>query len=314
MQDPNLLNNSDTVKINSSSNEKELDKDYDKLFDRNYSRLLSSKVAHYIDKMWFRSELIGWENIPKRNNPERPLIYFTNHSGMAFPWDAMVFAYRFNNARNFEKGMLRAFSSPMLSQSALMNPFTIDGLWNRMGSVDASFENFENLMSNKYEDLLIYPEGIPGIAKGFNKKYQMQEMKTSFLRMSIKYKTDIVPFFCVNGEYINPYSYSSKIVNKIFKLVGIPFFPLGAISPLIVIQPWLFYFGFPAKLKYVLGERIKPYEMVDKNYDDISQDEFKELSERIRGEFQVQMNEAVKKHGKNPWDLKGLIKNMFKKP
>lgn len=284
---------------------------YDKYFDRDYSRALSENIAYYIDKFWFRSELIGWDLLPERNNPDSPLIYFTNHSGMAFPWDAMIFGYRFNIKQAFGHGAVRALSSPMLSQSALMNPFTSDGLWNRMGSIDATFENFESIMKNKHEQVLIYPEGVPGIAKGFNNKYVVQQMKTSFLRMSIKYKTDIIPFFCINGEYINPYSYSSKLVNKLFNLIGIPFFPLGPISIFIVLQPWIFYFGFPAKLKYVLGKRIKPYEMINKPYDEISQQEFAQLAIEVQDLYQKQLDESVKKHGKNPYDFWGLIKNMF---
>ena len=192
-----------------------------------------------------------------------------------------------------------------------MKPFTIPGFWKRNGAVDATFDNFETMMFYEQQNLLVYPEGVPGIGKGFNNRYKLQELKTSFLRMSIKYKTDIIPFFCINGEYLNPYSYDSKAVTRFVNKIGIPFLPLGIITPLILLQPWLFYFAFPANLKYVLGKRIKPYEMVDKEYEDITQDEFKDLSKKIRADWQAQLSDGVKKYGKKPFDLWGLLKKAF---
>ena len=305
-----IKKNADNVEITADLTENQ--KIYDEYVNTEYTKGIIDKVIAPIDKVWFRSKLIGWENIPERNNPGRPLIFATNHSGMAFPWDAMIFAYKHTLMTDYSKDSIRALTSPMLSQSALMNPFTIPKLWWRIGAIDATFFNFETMMFNNSKNLLVYPEGVPGIGKGFNRRYQLQELKTSFLRMSIKYKTDIIPFFCVNGEYINPYSYKSDFVTKVVNAVGIPFLPLGIITPFILLQPWLFYFAFPANLTFVYGKRIKPYEMIDKPYDKISQAEFKELSIKIGIKWQEQLSEGVRKYGKKPWDIKGLFRAMFK--
>jgi hypothetical protein len=116
-----------------------------------------------------------------------------------------------------------------------MNPFTIPNLWKRVGGIDATFLNFETMMYYKDHNILVYPEGVPGIGKGFDKKYQLQEFKTSFLRMSVKYKTDIIGISTINGEYINPWAYSSKFINRMMNKIGIPFLPLGFITPFILI-------------------------------------------------------------------------------
>ncbi len=284
---------------------------YNEHFDIDYTRGLFH-ILKPISDSWFRSEFIGFENYPERNNPDRPLLFACNHSGMSFPWDAILLGYEINKHFNFNKNAIRALTSPMLSVSALMNPFTLDKLWKIAGGVDATFLNFEAMMYYQDHNLLIYPEGVPGIGKGFNKKYQLQEFKTSFVRMSVKYKTDIVGISTVNGEYINPYAYSSRFINHLANKIGIPFFPIGFVTPFIFLQPWLFYFGFPAKLKFVLGRRYKPYEMIDKPYEEISQEEFKMLAAKIRDAMQEDLEKAVEVHGKHPFSWKDFFKNFFK--
>jgi len=283
-------------------------------YDLDYAKGIVKHVALPINSVWFRAELVGWETLPERNQPDRPLILATNHSGMAFPWDAMIFGSVFNEHTQWGQHSVRALSSPMLSQSNLMNPYAIPFIWKRTGAVDATFLNFETMMHQTECDLLLYPEGVPGIGKGFNKRYQLQELKTSYLRMSIKYKTDIVYFHTVNGEYVNPYSYNSKIVTRIVNAIGIPFLPLGIMTPLILLQPWIFYYGFPAKLTYVMGERVKPYEMIDKPYEEITQAEFKALSEQIRERWQKGLHEAEQKYGRKPFNLKELVKKTKEHP
>ncbi|OQX97149.1 MAG: hypothetical protein B6I20_13280 [Bacteroidetes bacterium 4572_117] len=266
---------------------------YNEFYNLEYTRGLFG-IMEPISKNWFRSEFIGFDDYPERNNQDRPLLFACNHSGMAFPWDAILLGYEINKHFNFNSHSIRALTSPMLSVSALMNPFTLDKLWKIAGGVDATFLNFEAMMYYKDHNLLIYPEGVPGIGKGFNKKYQLQEFKTSFIRMSVKYKTDIVGISTVNGEYINPYAYSSKLINRLVNKIGIPFLPIGLITPLILLQPWIFYFGFPAKLKFVLGRRYKPYEMIDKPYHEISQQEFKSIAAKVRDYMQEDLYEAVR--------------------
>lgn len=256
--------------------------------------------------------------MPVRNKPEVPSIFASNHSGMAFPWDAIILASKVYEMFDYGPDSMRPLASPMLSESFLMNPYQYEDLWKIVGSVDASFLNFETMMLQDEHNLLIYPEGVPGIAKGFNKRYQLQRFSSSFITMSIKYKTDIVPILTVNGEYINPYAYHSTWLNKLVNKLGVPFFPVGFISLFIPLQPWVFYMGFPAKLTYVLGETIKPYEMTDKPIDEISLDEMVEIKEKVRANMQQQLIKAAQKYGKSPYKLGEFfsvnLKNLGKLP
>ncbi|HMY66601.1 MAG TPA: 1-acyl-sn-glycerol-3-phosphate acyltransferase [Leptospiraceae bacterium] len=298
---------------------KENQKIYYEYFDPDFADAILRNVISVLDEYYFRTKFIAPEKLHERNNPERPIIYAGNHSGMAFPWDAIIFVANLykKNANKFQNSV-RALSAPMLSASALMSPFLIENFWKRVGCIDATMENFETMMHQKDWNVLIYPEGVPGIAKGFNNRYKLQQFSTSFLRMSIKYQTDIVFVATVNAEYINPYSYNSRALDKIVQVAGIPFIPVSALTPFIIFQPWLFYFGFPANLTYVVGPRIKPYEMLPKPLEKIRKPELRELRDEVQRQFQVFLDDSVEKYGKDPYDgmeyLKTNLKNLNKVP
>jgi hypothetical protein len=255
-----------------------------------------------INPTYFRPEFIGFDEPIERNNPDHPVIIASNHSGMAFPWDAVVFGCGIFKMKDYQLDKLfRPLASPLLSKTRLMNPFMIDNTWKMCGGIDATYLNFETLMHNKEGNVLIYPEGVPGIGKGFNRKYQLQRLATSFIKMAIKYKTDIVSFSTVNAEYVNPYSYSFAPINNISKKIGIPFFPISIQTLLIFIQPWSFYLSFPAKITFVKGDRIKPYELAGKELEDMTDDEIKDVRDQVGALMQASLTKAVAEHGKKPF-------------
>ncbi len=284
----------------------------DEYFDLEYTKSLIKHVISCLMKCYYRPRFIGFEHMPARNNADVPLIFASNHSGMAFPWDGIILAAGIYEMFDYGPDSFRPLASPMLSESKLMNPFLYDNLWKIVGSVDASFLNFETMMHQNEHNLLIYPEGVPGIAKGFNRRYQFQRFSSSFITMSIKYKTDIVPVLTVNGEYINAYAYKSRIINKLVNMLGVPFFPVGLMSLLLPFQPWVFYMGFPAKLTYVLGTPIKTHEMTDKPLELLSYEEMVEIKEKVCSNMQLQLNEAVEKYGKKPYHLKEFFSINFR--
>jgi len=276
-------------------------------FDLGYTKAIIKNVIVFLSKYYYRPRFIGFKNMPSRNNPDVPLICASNHSGMAFPWDGIILASGIYELFDYGPDSVRPLASPMLSESILMNPYLHDNLWKIVGSVDASFLNFETMMLQNEHNLLIYPEGVPGIGKGFNRRYQLQRFSSSFITMSLKYKTDIVPILTVNGEFINPYAYKSKWLNKLVNLIGVPFFPVGIMSLFLILQPWVFYMGFPAKLTYVLGKTIKPYEMTNKSLEELSYSELVQIKEQVRTEMQRQLSEAVAEYGHKPYHLKEFI-------
>ncbi|MDW7690262.1 hypothetical protein R9C00_24140 [Flammeovirgaceae bacterium SG7u.111] len=284
---------------------------YDEYFDKDFLKELYKHVMDLILRVYFRPEFIGFDTFPKRNRVDCPLIFASNHSGMAFPWDGIVMAAAFFHIAGYGENACRPLTSPMLSQTALMNPFLTKNLWKRVGSIDATTLNFETMMQQTDYNLLIYPEGVPGIGKGFDKKYQLQRFSTSSLRMSLKYKTDIIPVATVNGEYINPLHYSNAFINKLINKIGIPFLPLGYLTIILLLQPWLFYFAMPAKLIYVRGKRIKPYKMLQKPFEEVTREDLEMLRDKVQSIMQAQLDTAVKEYGQKHYKLRELVKKAW---
>lgn len=286
---------------------------FDSKFDAEYMRGLNHEIVEMLN-WYFRPVFVGFDEMPERNNPDHPIIYACNHSGMAFPWDAMIFGAGLFEKHKYELNKLfRALAAPMLSASDLMNPFLLTDLWKRVGAIDATGLNFETMMHYKDSNVLIYPEGVPGIGKGFNRKYQLQTFSTSMIRMSIKYKTDIYGVSCINGEYINPLSYTSRRLNKLVNKIGVPYLPVALQTPLLLVQPWLFYYAFPAKLTYVLGRKYSPYEMVDKRpIEEVSQEEIQAIRDHVQAEMQKDLDKGVEEYGKKPYQWGEFLKSLLK--
>lgn len=299
------------TKIKKSLNNTELDpsrlEEINKHFDFDYLKSMAVNILDPIDRFYFRSRFINFETIPERNNPDSPVIYISNHSGMTFPWDAIIFVGKIFQKNKMQlENSLRALTAPALSASRYMQPYFVDDFWRRVGGVDATLENFDTMMNLKDSNVLIYPEGIAGIGKGFDKKYQLQQFSSSFIRMAIKYKTDIVPVSVVNGEYINPYSYRNDELNKLVNKIGIPFLPVGPITPLVAVQPWIYYFGMPSKLTYYRGKTIKLYEMTDKPIEKLKKKEIHFLRDSVQFQMQTELDLAVETYGKDPYCLEEL--------
>jgi len=283
-------------------------------FDVNFSINLSNKLLKPIDEVYFRSKLIGFDEVVQRSNKDSPLIYASNHSGMAFPWDAIIFISCLAQKYDMNVSLVpRALVAPMLSATPIMSPFVIWNFWKRNGGIDATFLNFETAMQMPESDVLIFPEGVPGIGKGWSRKYQLQRFSSSFIKMSLKYKTDIIPISTINGEYINPFAWNSPFLNRIAQKIGVPFLPLSVQTIFIFLQPWTFFLAFPANLFFVRGKKISPYQWTDKEYDKISHEEFQEIAEKVRLEMQKSLDENVKLYGKKPFKFWEMLKLSFKK-
>ncbi len=287
---------------------------YDEHYDLNFVRSLNEAFFTMVADSYFRPEFIGFDEPLQRNNPERPLILASNHSGMAFPWDAMIFGCGMFKKFNYELPRLfRVLTAPMLSQAPAMHPYTMLHAWKTAGGIDAKYLNFETMMQlpESQGNLLIYPEGVPGIGKGFNRKYKLQRFATSFVRMAIKYRTDIMSYSTVNAEYVAPFMYSSNWVNRLFNKIGVPFMPLGPLT-LLLLFPFAFYLAFPCKMRFVMGRRISPYEWYDKPYEELTDADIKDACERVRGMMQEDLDKAVAEYGKAPYSIGEFFRSMWR--
>jgi hypothetical protein len=66
-------------------------------------------------------------------------------------------------------------------------------------------------------------------------------------------------------------------------------------------------------MHFVKGRRFKPYEMTDKNFEEMTEDEIFEIRDKIQALCQEDLDNAVKTFGKKPYHLKSLVKVIFRK-
>jgi hypothetical protein len=272
-------------------------------FDHDISVAFTRQVVNLLNDVYFRTRLIGFDEWEERNNPDAPLIYVSNHSGMAMPWDAVAFVAALFRKFNYEYDKtLRTLITPFFTRVGLLSLYQIPRVLTRSGGVEATMKNFEASMRLKAGHILIYPEGLRGIGKGFDKRYDLQRVSSSVVRMALKYKTDIVHFASINGEYIHPYAYRSEGLNRIGKrLLGLPFLPLTIMLPLILLQPWVFYMAFPANLTFVRKSRIRWQDLSQTPFEEIEEQEIASIRDQLQDRLQQELHEAEEVYGRSPF-------------
>ncbi len=274
-------------------------------------RMGSGLVGEVVDH-WFRGVLIGAENIPERG----PLIVAPNHSGNAFPHDAVVLdLLLWRHAGLTRAGKFRSVYTPQLAAVWWMRPYGLDNWWRRGGGVDMTFANFDRLLE-RGDRVIYYPEGVPGIGKGFLKRYQLQHFHSSFVALAARHRAPVVPVSVVNAEWVNPTSVTFPWLNDLFrKTIGLPFFPVPTVF-LAALFPFVFYLAFPCRMVFVVGEPIDVRALLaeegETDAEHPDRDAVLRVAERVRRMAQERLDAAVAAHGAKPWDLRGLWKSMKK--
>ena len=275
--------------------------------DFKYLKSFYENVSSDIISYYFRAELIGEENLPSNG----PLILASNHSGNAFPHDSFVLDQLSWRATGFpKKEKIRPLYSPKLAVNWWMRPFGLDNWWRKFGAIDQTYLNFDRTLANDGR-VIYYPEGIPGIGKGFNRRYQLQPFQPSFVKLAARYDVPIIPVYGINAEWINPANLTFRWIDKISsRLIGVPFIPLPLII-LAIIFPFFFYFGFPCNMKFVIGKPISIRDRIrsaaKSDPSDPDREDSEKIASEIRKTMQEELNLLVNKHGKKPYHFRTLI-------
>jgi 1-acyl-sn-glycerol-3-phosphate acyltransferase len=281
-----------------------IDWDYIQSLNRGF---LGEIVDHY-----FRGVAHGLEKLPENG----PVIIAPNHSGNAFPHDAVVLdGLLWRHFGLSRAGKCRSVYTPQLAAVWWMRPYGLDNWWRRGGGVDMTFGNYDALL-RRGDKVVYYPEGVPGIGKGFLKRYQLQHFHSSFVVLAAKHDAPVYPVSVVNAEWVNPTSVTFEWLNALFrKTIGLPFFPIPTVFA-AALFPFIFYLGFPCRMVFVVGDPVDVRALLreegetDPAHPD--RDAVLRVAERIRRISQERLNAAVAEHGEKPWDLKGLWASMRK--
>ncbi|MBJ96010.1 MAG: acyltransferase [Rickettsiales bacterium] len=168
--------------------------------------LLAPLYRHY-----FRVQVHGIENIPAKGSG----MVIGNHSG-GIPVDAsMVLASIFfeMNPPRLVHGMVEKFAQswPVVSP-----------MFFRMGQLPGLPQHAVRLLQDK-RLLMVFPEGVRGIGKLYQQRYQTVRFGTGFMRIALQTGAPIIPFAFIGGEEAYPTLWHLK---PLAKLLGAPYVPV----------------------------------------------------------------------------------------
>lgn len=221
------------------------------------------KYIYPLYKNYFKVRLFGKENVQ-----DKQYMVVSNHSGQ-IAIDGLLIGTAFSMEIKPSR-ILR----PMVERFFTSLPF-INKWANECGAVLGDRDNCMNLLE-KGESLLIFPEGVRGVAKSTKDFYKVQEFTRGFYRMAIKAGIEILPVAVVGAEEVFPYVYQAKRIAKKF---GLPALPLSAN-----------YFPLPSPIDIYVGKPIKPETAIS---DDPADSEIDPLIDQIEAEIQHMIDDGL---------------------
>ena len=197
-----------------------------------------SPAFRFLHDRYWRVDVGGARHVPA----EGPVLLVANHSG-ALPFDgAMVVT-----AVDGHRGRVVRFLYDRFVET--ISP--LDAFYRKMGGVTASRENAQALL-RMGQPVLLFPEGISGVAKPFSERYRLRPFSPGFARLAMQYDVPVVPVAIVGAEEIYPLVGRAEGLGKAIGMPYLPitpFFPLlGLLGALPLPTKWIIRFGKPLRL------------------------------------------------------------------
>ena len=184
---------------------------------------ISVAILAYLYRWWFRVEVSGIENLPESGS----VLVVGNHSGQV-PLDGVMIAM----AMVLDAPKPR-FARAMVERFIQTLPFF--SVWfPRVGQVLGTPENAQRLLESG-EALVVFPEGVKGIAKSFDRRYKLAPFGQGFLRLALQTRTPILPVAVIGAEEQYPTVANLEGLGKLLGLPALPIIPqlfLGMLAPL----------------------------------------------------------------------------------
>jgi len=220
---------------------------FDDGFDPGFRERVTPAFRFLHDHYW-RVETSGIGNLPAVG----PALLIANHSG-AVPFDgAMIVTTVDNHHRRYVRFVYDRF----VEQLSPVAKF-----YRRVGGVPATRENAVELL-RAGEVVLLFPEGVQGVAKPFGDRYQLRPFSPGFARLALALDVPIVPVAVVGAEEIYPLVARAESVGK---MIGAPYLPITPFFPLLGLlgalplpTKWFIRFGKPIRLAPAEGAECGP--------------------------------------------------------
>jgi len=247
------------------------DRDYG--FDAEFRRR-AEPIFRFLYQTYWRVETRGIENVPD----EGPVILVGNHSG-GLPFDATMVAY----ALSFLAAGPRRIGRPLYDRF-VENMAPVREIYRRLGGAPARYAVADDLLTRD-ELVMIFPEGVSGVAKLYEDRYQIGDFSTSACRLSYRHRAPIVPFAVVGAEEIYPMIGRSATLGR---AIGAPYLPITPFFPLLGPAGLL---PLPTKWTIVFGPRIHLYR--ERRFRGAGCMDFQTMAERLRRTVQIHLCNAL---------------------
>ncbi len=201
-------------------------------------RELVSPAFRFLHDRYWRVDVAGAEHVPA----EGPALLVANHSG-ALPFDGAMIITAVDT--------VRARIVRFLYDRFVESVAPLDSLYRKCGGVTASRENAQALL-RMGEAVLLFPEGISGVAKPFSERYRLRPFSPGFARLALQFDVPVVPVAVVGAEEIYPLVGRAENLGRAIGMPYLPitpFFPLlGLLGALPLPTKWFIRFGKPVRM------------------------------------------------------------------
>jgi 1-acyl-sn-glycerol-3-phosphate acyltransferase len=205
--------------------------------DPGFRRLVRPAFQFLHDRYW-RVETTGAANVPAAG----PALLVANHSG-AVPFDGAMIVSTVDIHR---QRIVRFVYDRFVDKLA-----TVATFYRKVGGVVATRANAAALLEAG-ELLLVFPEGVQGVAKPFGDRYQLRSFSPGFAQLALALDVPVIPVAVVGAEEIYPLVARAEGVGQALGapyLPITPFFPLfGLLGALPLPTKWFIRFGKPMRL------------------------------------------------------------------
>lgn len=144
-------------------------------------------LCAFFHRAYFRTDVYDVDRVPAGR-----VMLVANHSGQ-IPIDAAIIGCSLFFDANPPR-MTRALGDKWIPTLPFVSTF-----FSRMGQVVGLPDNARRLL-DMGELLLVFPEGMRGVSKPFEERYQLQEFGRGFMRLALETKTPIVPVGVIGAE------------------------------------------------------------------------------------------------------------------
>lgn len=210
---------------------------------------------------YFRVQTYGIENVPADGR----VLLIPNHSGQ-LPLDGVLIGLAMAN-REQDPRATRA----MIERFFPTVPY-LGNLLNSIGAVIGDPANCSRMLDNE-EAVIVFPEGVRGSGKLYEKRYQLQRFGNGFMHLAIKHNTPIIPVGVVGCEETMPALYNIK---PLADMLGVPYVPITTPVPL------------PARVSLHFGKPMT-FEAAD------TEEETTQQVEQVKDAIRALINEGLAK-------------------